>query len=197
MLVSKTITRSTVSLALGLAAAVASGGPAVGQLVEMPAGIERLAQGRMAGQKPTKAMTAGRPLDAAPENKRVLTPDEAIRMEEGSDVTVEFKVQFVAKATLIKSDDKKDAGWVSGHGPADICLRPENPADRKARFSAILTEKNIKQFNKSGVQDMEKHFAGKTVRVTGRTKKISYRGYGTPMEVEIVIDELSRIEVVN
>jgi hypothetical protein len=197
MLVSKTITRSTVSLAFGLAVAVACGGLAVGQVVEMPAGIEKPDQPPMAGQKPTNPMTARKPLDAAPENKRVLTPDEAIRMAEDSDVTVEFKVVFVAKANLIKSDDKKDAGWASGHGPGDICLRPQNPADRKARFSAILTEKTIKQFNGAGVQDIEKHFKGKTVRVTGRIKRIHYDGYGTPVEVEVVIDDLSRIEVVN
>jgi hypothetical protein len=198
MLVSKTITLSTVSLAFGLAAAVARGGLAVGQVVEMPAAIEKLDQPPMAGQKPTNPMTARKPLDAAPENKRVLTPDEATRMAEDSDLTVEFKVQFVAKANLIKSDDKKDAGWVSGHGPADICLRPQNPADRKkARFSAILTEKTIKQFNRAGVQDIENHFKGKTVRVTGRIRRIHYDGYGTPTEVEVVIDDLSRIEVVN
>lgn len=198
MLARKTITLSTVSLAFGLAAAVARGGLAAGQVVEIPAGIEKLGQPPMAEQKPTNPVTAGKPLEAAPENKRVLTPDEAIRMAEDSDVTVEFKVQFVAKSNLIKSDDKKDAGWLSGHGPADICLRPQNPADRKqARFSAILTEKTIKQFNRAGVQDIEKHFTGKTIRVTGRTKKIDYRGYRTPLEVEIVIDDLSRIEVAN
>jgi hypothetical protein len=111
---------------------------------------------------------------------------------------VEFKVQFVTKAVLVKSDDKKVAGWVNGHGPDDICLRPQAPTDRKqARFLAILAEKAIKQFNKVGIQDIEKHFSGKIVRVTGRITRQDYRGYGTPQEVEIVIDDSSQLEVVN
>jgi len=98
---------------------------------------------------------------------------------------------------LIKSESKEGA-WFNGHGPKDICLRPQPPADRKqARFSAILTEKTIEQFHKVGIRDIEKHFSGKTVRVTGRVSRIHFDGYGTPTEVEIVIDDLSQLEVVN
>lgn len=111
---------------------------------------------------------------------------------------MEFKVQFATKAILVKSDGtKKDAGWIHGHSPKYICLRPQSPTGRQqARFLAILTENTIKQFTKVGIEDIEKHFSGKTVRVTGRTSRQDYRGRGTPLEVEIVIDDVRQLEVV-
>ena len=168
---------------------------------DTPVVDERFKDGKnkpMAEQKPTNPVTQTKPIDTAPEKKQVLKPDEAIRMAQDSKATVEFKVQFVTKAVLVKSDDKNVAGWVNGHGPEDICLRPQAPTDRKqTRFLAILTEKAIKQFNKVGIQDIEKHFSEKIVRVTGRITRQDYRGYGTPLEVEIVIDDASQLEVVN
>ena len=191
MLLKKIMTTAMVVLALCLMA-VATGGLAVGQRVEKPTD-----QPPMAEQKPANPLAEKKPMDAAPEKKQVLTPGEAVRLAEGSKVTVEFKVQFVAKAIPIKTDDKKDAGWLKGHSPGDICLRPQNPTDKKqARFSAILTEKTIKQLKRVDIQDIEKHFRGKTVRVTGQTSRLVYDGFGTPSEVEIVIDDLSQIEVV-
>ena len=65
----------------------------------------------------------------------------------------------------------------------------------QARFLAILTPNAITQLNKAGIRDIEKHFSGKTVRVTGPIVKQDYRGRGTPLEVEIVIDDLSQLEV--
>ena len=44
--------------------------------------------------------------------------------------------------------------------------------------------------------DMEKHFKGKTVRVTGSIVRWDYDGYGTPSQVEIVVNDLSQLEVV-
>jgi hypothetical protein len=198
MLLKKIMTTAMVALALGLAPVI-GGALAVGQVVEKPARIEKpMDQPPIAEQKPTNPVTQKKPMDTAPEKKQVLKPDEAIRMAEDSKVTVEFKVQFVTKAVLVKSDDKKVAGWVNGHGPGDICLRPQAPTDRKqARFLAILTEKAIKQFNKVGIQDIAKHFSGKIVRVTGRITRIDYDGLATPSEIELVIDDLSQLEVVN
>jgi len=43
---------------------------------------------------------------------------------------------------------------------------------------------------------MENHFKGKTVRVTGPISRHDYSGYGSPPEVEIMIDDLSQLEVV-
>ena len=95
-------------------------------------------------------------------------------------------------------------GWVHGHSPDDAAsgsshLRPSRPKTRgrnHTRFLATLTAKAIKQLNKAGIRDIEKHFSGKTVRVTGPISRHDYRGCGTPPEVEIVIDDLSQIEVV-
>ena len=61
---------------------------------------------------------------------------------------------------------------------------------------ATLTGKAIKQLNKAGIHDMEKHFKGKTVRVTGSIARNAYDGLGSPPEVEIASDDLSQIEVV-
>lgn len=61
----------------------------------------------------------------------------------------------------------------------------------------ILTADVIKQLNKTGVTDIEKHFRARTVRVTGAIVRRDYRGYRTPAEVEIVVDDLSHLEVLD
>jgi hypothetical protein len=61
---------------------------------------------------------------------------------------------------------------------------------------ATLTSKSIKQLNKAGIDDLEKHFKGKTVRVSGPISRHDYSGFGTPPEVVIVIDDMSQLEVV-
>jgi len=148
-------------------------------------------------QGPDTARDAAVDVKAAPAGKqKVLTPEEATRMTEGSKLIAEFKVESVTRAVLIKSAAKKE-GWATGHGPDDWCLRPGYPKDMaRARFLAILTPNALTQLNKAGIRDIEKHFSGKTVRVTGPIVKQDYRGRGTPLEVEIVIDDLSQLEVV-
>jgi hypothetical protein len=134
--------------------------------------------------------------EAPAEKPKPLAPEEATRMKEGSKLTVEFKVESVTKAVLIKSEAKQE-GWIAGHGPDDRCLRPEHPKDKmKARFLAALTPNAIGQLNKVGILDIEKHFSGKTVRVTGSIVRWDYDGYGTPSQVEIVVNDLSQLEVV-
>jgi hypothetical protein len=153
--------------------------------------------------------------DAPAEKQKVVTPEEAIKMASDSKLTrefneskpaVEFTVRFVNKAILVKAASDKDAGWVHGHSPDDVCLgtlvpsspiKAEDPLKRNhTRFVATLTAKAIKQLNKAGINDFEKHFKGKTVRVTGPVSRSDYDGWGTPPEVEIVIDDLSQLEVV-
>jgi RNA polymerase sigma factor (sigma-70 family) len=147
-------------------------------------------------QVPDTERAAAVEVKAAPAGKqKVLTPEEATRMAEGSKLIVEFKIESVTRAVLIKSETKTE-GWATGHGPDDWCLRPGYRKDMAhARFLAILTPNAIAQLNKAGIRDIEKHFSGKTVRVTGPIVKQDYRGRGTPLEVEIVIDDLSRLEV--
>ncbi len=132
----------------------------------------------------------------------VLTPDEAMRLADGKKATVEFKVGYVTKSILVKTDGGKDAGWITGHGPGDMCLRPkateENgyPATVKTVFEAILTEKAIKQLNRAGITDVAKHFQSKTVHVTGTISWSHYDGLGTPSIAEVVVNDLSQFEVV-
>ena len=153
--------------------------------------------------------------EATPGKQKILTPEEAIKMAGDSKLArefnenkpaVEFKVQFVTKAILVKTDGKKDADWAPGHSPADVCLgtlvpslpiKAGDPLGRNhTRFVATLTAKAIKQLNKAGINDLEKHFKGKTVRVTGPISIGHYDGFGTPPEVEIMIDDLNQFEVV-
>ncbi len=54
----------------------------------------------------------------------------------------------------------------------------------------------FKQFNKADIDDLEKHFKGKIVRVIGLLARHDYRGKGSIPEVEIVLDDMSQIEVV-
>jgi hypothetical protein len=112
---------------------------------------------------------------------------------------VEFKVEFVTKSTLVKAVPKEGGPeWDKGHGPGDICLRAKPPEDKKnARFLAVLTADAIGQLNKAGVKDIEKHFRGKTIHVRGAISWCAYDGLGTPPEVEVVVDDLSHVEVVD
>ncbi len=128
----------------------------------------------------------------------VLTPDEAMRLADGKKATVEFKVEYVTKSILVKTDGGKDAGWVTGHGPDDMRLRPKAPKEKvNAIFEAILTEKAIKQLNRAGITDVERHFQSKTVRVTGKISWGHYDGLGTPPVAEVVVNDLSQLEVVD
>ena len=181
--------------------------------------LSKLATGKLeleVKEAPAPALSLpGVPTGLAPAKKqKVLTPEEAIKIAGDSKLAkefnenkpaVEFKVQFVTKSILIQAaGDKKDAGWVHGHSPDDVCLgmlvypmKAGEPGNSNhTRVVAILTTKAIKQFNKAGIDDMEKHFKGATVRVTGPISKQDYRGKGSAPEVEIVIDDLSQIEVV-
>ena len=146
--------------------------------------------------------------EAPAEKPKVLTPEEAVKIAGDSELAkkfnaakpaVEFKVEFVTKALQVKASGEKDAAWVHGHSPNDVCLGTVVAADdplRKTRFVAILTEKAIKQLNKAGINDLEKHFIGKTVRVSGLLARRDYDGEGSIPEVEVVLDDLSQLEVV-
>ena len=128
----------------------------------------------------------------------ILTPDEARRLANGKKATVEFKVKYVTKSILVKMDGGKDAGWVTGHGPDDMRLRPKAPTEKViAIFEAILTEQAIRQLNRAGIKDVERHFQSKTVRVTGEISWEHYDGYGTPPVAEVVVSDLSQLEVVD
>ena len=155
--------------------------------------------------KPTEKVV---PAPAAPAEKTtpkvakkepvVLTPAEAMKLADGKKATVEFKVEYVTKSILVKTDGGKDAGWVTGHGPDDMRLRPKAPKQKvNADFEAILTEKAIEQLNRAGITDVAKHFQSKTVRVTGEISWGHYDGLGTPPVAEVVVNDLSQLEVVD
>ena len=104
----------------------------------------------------------------------------------------------MSKSILVKTDNDKDAGWVIGHSPDDLCLRPLRPKKKgQALFEAILTDKAIKQLNRAGITDVAKHFQSKNVRVTGKISwRPPYDGFGTPAVAEVVVNDLSQLEVV-
>ena len=140
--------------------------------------------------------------------QKVLTPEDAIKAAGDSELAkefnakqrpVEFKVEYVAKSILVKAAAKEGGSeWEKGHGPGDVALRAKNPADRKqARFLAVLTANAISQLNKEGIKDIERHFKGKTIRATGAISWCAYDGYGTPPEVEVLVNDLSHLEVID
>jgi hypothetical protein len=81
------------------------------------------------------------------DRRDVLTPEEAVRIKKDvPKATVEFKVEHVTKSILVKTGGDKEAGWVTGHSPDDLSLRPQPVGEkRQAVFEAILTDKAIKQ----------------------------------------------------
>ncbi|HEX4610839.1 MAG TPA: sigma-70 family RNA polymerase sigma factor, partial [Urbifossiella sp.] len=188
MLLKKIMATTTVALVSSVVA-IAGGSLAVGQ----SEGTGKPMAGKGAKQSSSGGITLDPVLSkpatgklvpevkAAPAGKQIiLTPEEAIKMASDSKLTtdfneskpaVEFKVQFVTKAILVKAGDKKDAGWVHGHSPDDIYLglrvplTPVIAADPlgrdHTRFVATLTAKAIAQLHKAGVDDLEKHFKGR------------------------------------
>lgn len=155
------------------------------------------------------------PLTALPkpkvEKKKVYTPDEmmleqekargkAIDGSKANTLTVEFKVQAVTKPTEIKLTTEKDSPYVVGHGPDDMCLhhRPPRKFEEK-QFTAILTSKVVKQLQVVGIQDVGKHFMGKTIRVSGRINQHNYSGDDPPIEphYDLVIEDVSQLETVD
>ena len=185
MFLKKIMTTAVAVLASG-AAVITGGGPAVRQI-----------EGKPSVEKDTKPLVAEEP--------GALTPEDAIRAASDSELAkefntnqppVEFKVEFVSKAILVQVAG--GAEWDKGHGPGDVGLGARNPAGRKqARFLAILTADVIKQLNKAGVTDTKKHFQGRTIRVKGAISWCAYDGFGTPPEVEVVVDDLSHLEVMD
>lgn len=72
---------------------------------------------------------------------------------------VEFKVESVTKSILVKASTEKDAGWAHGHSPEDLCLCPPCPITKEqARFVAIRTGDTIRQLDRAGTKDIDKHF---------------------------------------
>jgi hypothetical protein len=160
--------------------------------------IAGLATGKL--ELEVEAAPAGRP--------KSLTPEEAVRAAydptrakafNDHKPAVEFEVEVVTTATWAKLIDvPKDAVWEKGRGPEDVGLRSRTPLDGvRVRFGAVLTADVIRQLNRAGIPDVEKHFRGKTVRVTGAISKHDHNIYGRTVEVEIVVNDLGQLEVVN
>jgi hypothetical protein len=103
----------------------------------------------------------------------------------------------VQGSIAIKSGNDKQV-WMKGHHPDDLALYQHDRVDLKqAQFAIILGEAARRQLNKLGIEDISKHFMGKTVRATGQ---ITRQWYTSPMmtgeHTELIIDDVSNIEVV-
>lgn len=142
-------------------------------------------------------------VEEAPKGKaECLTPEEAVRA--ASDPTrlkgfnaakpwVEFKVEAVTGANGVRVVGASGDAAVGGVG-----LRSETPPDGNlVRFGAVLTAHATRQLSRAGVRDLDKHFRGKTVRVTGTLSRDDLRIFGRPTEVEVVVDDLGQLEVVD
>jgi hypothetical protein len=67
------------------------------------------------------------------------------------------------------------------------------------QFTAILTPRVVKQLNGVGIQDVGKHFMGRTIRVSGRINQHNYSGDDPPIEphYDLVIEDVSQFETVD
>jgi RNA polymerase sigma factor (sigma-70 family) len=145
------------------------------------------------------------------EKKKVYTPDEVMLEQEkargkaidgskSSIVTVEFKVQAVTKPTEIKLTTENASPYVVGHSPDDLSLHPQPPRKfEEKQFTAILTSKVVKQLQVVGIQDVGKHFVGRTIRISGRIRQHNYSGDEPPIEThyDLVIEDVSQFETVD
>jgi RNA polymerase sigma factor (sigma-70 family) len=161
-------------------------------------------------KEPEKPPQTGLP-NPKVEKKKVYTPNEVMLEQEkargkaidGSKsnlVTVEFKVQSVTKPTEIKLTPEKDSPWAIGHSPDDLSLLPPSPKKfQEKQFTAILTPTVVKQLNRVGIQDVDKHFMGKTIRISGRINQHNYSGDDPWIEphYDLVIEDVSQFETVD
>jgi RNA polymerase sigma factor (sigma-70 family) len=174
--------------------------------------LSKLATGKLELEvkEAEKPPPAGLPIPKV-EKKKVYTPEEVMLEKEqergkannGSKsmiVTVEFKVQAVTKPTEIKLTPAKDSPYTVGHGPYDMSLHPQAPKKFEERqFTVILTPKVVKQLIAVGIQDVSKHFMGKTIRVSGRINQHNYSGDDPPIEphYDLVIEDIGQFEAVD
>lgn len=195
----KLLTATVVVLAVSVAT-VAFWGPATrhderkAETGEEPSGGHQVVEQNLAG-------TAA---NSVPEKKKVHSAEEAMRVTEAGKLdskvtlTVEFEVRQVKRSVKVKSDVRDDAPWLVGHGPGDIALGPQPPADwRMEQFWAILTAKAVEQLNKDGVHDFGRYFSGKTIRVAGRVEKRHYVS-SDPLaqpKYDLIVDDLSQLEM--
>jgi RNA polymerase sigma factor (sigma-70 family) len=131
---------------------------------------------------PANAETAGKnsPKEAKKEQK-VLTPEEAVEQRPREKVTVQFKVSAVEVTPL-------DGPRIEGY--------PEGPHIRLkdgGKFSVLLMGPATDAIRRLDIVDeADKHFNGKVVRVTGQVQPD--HGEGPPFS--ITVDDLNHFEVV-
>jgi RNA polymerase sigma factor (sigma-70 family) len=153
---------------------------------------------------------AKNPMDAAvnpePEKKRVYSPEDVERMkiDPKSILIVQFRVNCALESSTVKLGPKYDS-WVCGHAPGDLALLPLGVSNygQKHFFCAILTANAIGQLKRLGIQDVRKHFEGKTLRVSGAIATFPFswiQSNKIPTDndfYELIIDDISQCEVVN
>ena len=160
--------------------------------------------------KPEKSPIPEKQANAAPEEKRVYTPGEVMlvggkatgKANDGKAkiVTVEFEVRAVTKPTEIESTTEEGPPWVVGHGPDDLSLHPQPPKKfEEGQFAVIPTPTVEKQLDRIGIQDVGKHFVGKTIRISGQVRQQNYSGDEPPIgtHYDLVIDDVSQFEAVD
>jgi DNA/RNA endonuclease YhcR with UshA esterase domain len=99
-----------------------------------------------------------------------ITPAEAAKMADKK-VTVEMEVKSVGKS--------KDVFF----------LNSEEDFKSAKNFTAFINADGVKKFKEAKIDDIQEHFKGKTVRVTGTVKLYNEKP-------EIVVDDPKQIVIV-
>jgi hypothetical protein len=140
--------------------------------------------------------------------KKVYTPEEVMHSSSADraaifnrkGATVQFVVRRVNPASKIQAGNTSDSGWIPGHAPGDISLHSvERVNFTQTQFALQMTTRALKQLKRLGIHAPEKHFHGKTIRVTGQITGSMplLANVVCGVHYELVIDDVSQIEAVD
>ena len=114
-------------------------------------------------------------------DKKVLTPEEAIKKRPKENVTVQFKVA---------------SGELTSHfAGSDLLANSEIELTDGKRFSILLRRPVRDQIMRLGIEPA-KHFSGKVIRVTGRVQPVVPPNSNGDGPFWIIVDEIKQFEVV-
>jgi hypothetical protein len=124
------------------------------------------------------------PLEAIENAQRFANDDQ------GKPMGVKFRVESVHPPFVPDEDGKH------GHAKSELHLDFRSlPADfAQDQFLVVLTQEAINQLNKLGVENIEQHFLGKEIEVTGRVTSTMYTARGMRGDhFHLIVDNLLQI----
>jgi uncharacterized protein (TIGR03067 family) len=115
--------------------------------------------------------------------KRAFTPEEVIKDKLEGEMCVKFQVAKVSRPSGLQATPGE---------PFPVLLEPALNKTSKDQFYAVFTGKAVLQLKANGVTDPSAHFRDKTVRVTGKVRRVVH---DSGAYYELLVETAERIEL--